>query len=436
VHPLSASRCPVPALCHLGPRSITEPSGTRLARHSGIMPSSPDDRAGLSLHTSFYVASWIFFSNVMILFNKWLIDHAGFRYPVILTWWHMTFAAVVTQVLARCTSLLDGRHNVQMTPKLYFKTVVPIGVFYCGSMVSSNLVYLYLSVPFIQMLKGAAPAVILLVGWIWGIENPSYTTMAKIAVVIIGVVLSSVGEIRFAWPGFLYQWASLGFEAGRLILIQTLISSEGHGMDPLVSLYYTAPVCAAVNFLISWLVGWSRFEWTHAVEVGFWMLLLNATIAFFVNVSSLLLISKTSSVVYSLTGISKNIMLVMISVAIWHTPISPVQLVGYVMALLGLLAYQSDWQEVRATFKTWSEKAEQTVSEKAPVTGRPPRRPTMFIIVSMFISLLLVVFYTRTKRMYDRPPSTTATVDEAERLSRGWLTWVHVVDAKWWIQNG
>lgn len=32
-----------------------------------------------SAHPAFYITSWIFFSNLTILFNKWLIDTAGFR---------------------------------------------------------------------------------------------------------------------------------------------------------------------------------------------------------------------------------------------------------------------------------------------------------------------------------------------------------------------
>lgn len=32
-------------------------------------------------HPAFYIATWIFFSNLTILFNKWLIDSAGFREP-------------------------------------------------------------------------------------------------------------------------------------------------------------------------------------------------------------------------------------------------------------------------------------------------------------------------------------------------------------------
>lgn len=65
----------------------------------------------------------------------------------------MIFAAIATQVLARSTRLLNGRKTVRMTGKKYLRAVVPIGLVYSGSLVCSNLPYLYLSVSFIQMLK-------------------------------------------------------------------------------------------------------------------------------------------------------------------------------------------------------------------------------------------------------------------------------------------
>lgn len=70
----------------------------------------------------------------------------------------MTFATLATQFLARTTTLLDNRHSVQMTRPFYLKAVVPIGLLYSGSMVCSNLVYLYLNVAFIQMLKVRSPS--------------------------------------------------------------------------------------------------------------------------------------------------------------------------------------------------------------------------------------------------------------------------------------
>lgn len=59
----------------------------------------------------------------------------------------------MTQLLARFTSLLDGRKRVKMTGRVYLRAIVPIGVFFSLSLICGNVTYLYLSVPFIQMLK-------------------------------------------------------------------------------------------------------------------------------------------------------------------------------------------------------------------------------------------------------------------------------------------
>ncbi|KAL7625056.1 hypothetical protein AAE478_004270 [Parahypoxylon ruwenzoriense] len=391
-------------------------------------------RTGLTLHPGFYIASWIFFSNLTILFNKWLIDDAGF--PVILTWWHMTFATLATQVLARTTNLLDGRHRVKMTMRLYMRAIVPIGLLYSGSLVSSTLVYLYLSVPFIQMLKAAAPVVTLLVGWLWGVEHPTWATFSKVLLIVLGVVMASAGEIHFSWPGFIYQVAGILFESVRVIMIQTLVSGEGLNMDPLVSLYYYAPVCAAANFVMSFASGWSSIEWTHAVEVGFWMLLLNAVVAFLLNVSSVLLIGKTSGLVLVLTGILKNILLVITAVMIWGTPIAPIQLLGYGIALVSLLLYQSGWREISETLEAgakWSRGF--SVSRLYGNSRMPPpfARKPLLAITSLLISLLLVLAWMRGQSIFGKPSATTGTINEADRLSGNWLTWIHVKDGKWWL---
>ena len=59
----------------------------------------------------------------------------------------------MTQILARTTTLLDGRKTVRMTGRVYLRAIVPIGFFFSLSLICGNLTYLYLSVAFIQMLK-------------------------------------------------------------------------------------------------------------------------------------------------------------------------------------------------------------------------------------------------------------------------------------------
>lgn len=66
---------------------------------------------------------------------------------------HMIFATIMTQILARTTTLLDGRKTVKMTGRVYLRAILPIGFFFSLSLICGNKAYLYLSVAFIQMLK-------------------------------------------------------------------------------------------------------------------------------------------------------------------------------------------------------------------------------------------------------------------------------------------
>ncbi|KAK4151319.1 triose-phosphate transporter family-domain-containing protein [Chaetomidium leptoderma] len=296
------------------------------------------------VHAIFYIASWIFFSNLTILFNKWIIDNRGFT--VIITCWHLIFATFATQILARTTKLLDGRHTVKMTGRTYLRAIVPIGLLYSASLVCSNMVYLYLSVAFIQMLKSAAPVAVLLTSWAWGVEDPSLRRFLNILLIVAGVALASYGEIDFSMAGFLFQIGGIVFEAMRLVMIQVLLSGDTQKMDPLVSLYYYAPVCAVMNVIIAIGSEANTFNPADLAKAGYGLLLLNAMVAFMLNVSSVFLIGKTSGLVMCLTGILKNILLVIISVMIWHTNISGIQFLGYGIALAGLVYYSLGWDQL------------------------------------------------------------------------------------------
>ena len=176
--------------------------------------------------------------------------------------------------------------------KMYMKTILPIGFLYSGSLVCSNVVYLYLSVSFIQMLKSASPVAVLFFSWLWGIAHPTMTMLVNIFVIVCGVALASVGEIEFSWIGFAFQISGTMFEAIRLVMIQVMLSAEGLKMDPLVGLYYYAPVCAVMNALVAVPSEMPKFEFQHLKDAGFLMLFLNALVAFMLNIASVCLVSR------------------------------------------------------------------------------------------------------------------------------------------------
>jgi hypothetical protein len=74
------------------------------------------------------------------------------------------------------------------------------------------------------------------------IEEPSLNVLGKVTVIVSGIIIASYGEIAFVFVGFAFQACAIVMESVRLVLVQKLLSSPEYKMDPLVSLYYFAPV--------------------------------------------------------------------------------------------------------------------------------------------------------------------------------------------------
>jgi len=304
-------------------------------------PSKP------SLHPVFYVSIWITLSSSVILFNKWILSTLGFEYPVILTTFHLTFATIMTQLLARYTTLLDGRKTVKMTGRVYLRAIVPIGFFFSLSLICGNLTYLHLSVAFIQMLKATTPVAVLISSWALGVSQPNLKVFLNVSTIVVGVIIASFGEIKFVWIGFIYQIAGIVFEALRLTMVQRLLSSSEFKMDPLVSLYYFAPVCAAMNFVIALVWEVPKISMSEVYSVGLFTFFLNGLCAFLLNVSVVFLIGKTSSLVLTLCGVLKDVLLVVASMMIWGTQVTPLQFFGYSIALGGMVYYKLGYEAIK-----------------------------------------------------------------------------------------
>jgi hypothetical protein len=201
----------------------------------------------------------------------------------------------MTQLLARFTHLLDSRKTVPMTGRIYLRTILPIGLMFSLSLICGNLTYLYLSVSFIQMLKATMPVVTLLTTWAFGLAPPSLKTLGNVSFIVLGVIIASYGEVQFVLIGFLYQCGGILFEAMRLVMVQRLLSGAEFKMDPLVSLYYFAPVCACMNGVIALVVEVPRMTWAEVENVGILILIVNAMVAFLLNVSVVFLVCVTLS---------------------------------------------------------------------------------------------------------------------------------------------
>ncbi|KFX98902.1 hypothetical protein O988_04146 [Pseudogymnoascus sp. VKM F-3808] len=346
-----------------------------------------EDADSPALHPSVYVVIWISLSSSVILFNKWILDSQEFRYPVLLTAWHLFFATVMTQIMARTTSLLDGRKNVRMNTRI---------------------------VAFIQMLKATTPVAVLVTGWFFGIQKPNMRVLFNVSFIVIGVVLASFGEIKFVMIGFLFQCGGIMFEAVRLVMVQRLLNSPDSKMDPLVSLYYFAPVCTVFNGLIA--LAWEvpKVTMPEIHKVGLHNFALNAMVAFALNVSVVFLIGKTSSLVLTLCGVLKDILLVAASMMIWGTIVTPLQFIGYAIALGGLVYYKLGGEQVRTHMEAASQRW-RSMSSRRPLLWRV----FMFIVAFCVVYMLVGVLAPSYAPKYDPEAVSAAYMAAKERYKNG-----------------
>lgn len=85
------------------------------------------------------------------------------------------------------------------------------------------------------------------------------------------------------------------FEATRLAMVERLLSSAEFKMDPMVSLYYFAPVCALMNGCVALVLEIPTLPMSQITDIGFSTFIVNAGVAFCLNLSVVFLVSNILS---------------------------------------------------------------------------------------------------------------------------------------------
>lgn len=134
-----------------------------------------------------------------------LLTTWGFHYPFFLTTWHCFLATILTQILAKTTKLLPAVNEGKVSVSDFTRKVVPVAVLFSYGLVAGNVAYSYISLSYIQMVKAITPVPLLLLTFLLGREKPSIAQLLIVAMVSAGVILSSLGELKFSWIGFTLQ---------------------------------------------------------------------------------------------------------------------------------------------------------------------------------------------------------------------------------------
>ncbi|XP_059274760.1 probable sugar phosphate/phosphate translocator At5g25400 [Lycium ferocissimum] len=309
-----------------------------------------------------YVAIWIFLSFTVIVYNKYILDRKlyGWPFPISLTMIHMTFCSSLAFLLVRVFKVVEP---VSLSRNVYLTCILPIGALYSVSLWLSNSAYIYLSVSFIQMLKALMPVAVYTIGILFKKDGFKNSTMGNMLAISVGVAIAAYGEAKYDSWGVLLQLLAVLFEATRLVMIQILLTSKGISLNPITSLYYVAPSCL-VFLSIPWIfVELPVLRENSSFQFDFAIFGTNSLCAFALNLAVFLLVGKTSALTMNVAGVVKDWLLIAFSWSVIKDTVTPVNLIGYGLAFLGVAYYNH--QKLQAMKAKEAQKKAQQADEEA-----------------------------------------------------------------------
>lgn len=210
------------------------------------------------------------------------------------------------------------------------------------------------------MLKASTPVFVLVLSVLLGLERSTFLELNIVTIISLAVAITSIGELRFDFTGFVIQLIGILTESARLVLTNILLKKLK--LDSLSTLYYVAPACFVLNGLACLYFESSTLPWGRIMSFDFlFVLFINGIVAFSLNVALVLVISHSSALALALAGIVKDILLVTLSMVIFQSPISMLQGIGYAIALLALNLHKE--------FKKLPAASAETVKAPVPSVG-------------------------------------------------------------------
>merc|ERR1719482_2094301 len=159
--------------------------------------------------------------------------------------------------------------------------------------------------------------------------------------VVLGLLLTTVGEMDFSLLGFTFQMMGTLSDSLRLALTKVLLSSK-HAvkMDPMSALYFSSPTMLAILTTPMILIDAKYMTLAKVWDMKF-VLVTNALVAFGLNMTSMFFMKRCGATTYALTGVLKDVALIFLCCVLFGHPMTSMQTCGFIVSLIGFQLYNN-----------------------------------------------------------------------------------------------
>ncbi|KAJ1656210.1 hypothetical protein IWQ61_004185 [Dispira simplex] len=309
------------------------------------------------------IGGWYLFSSLLSVLNKRLFgqDFYHFDYPLFVTTIHAGVQWLVSALLVHIwghkwlSELQHQQLQKSLAGRQWWMSIVPCGAASGLEIALANGALIFITLSFYTMVKSSTPIWVLVFAFMFGLEQFTWPLLLQIFLICFGVALTVVGETQFHLGGFLLVLGASITSGFRWSLTQILLQKRSLGLDhPILTLYRLAPVSFVTMAALTLCLEnpWVHESpptptlWTFQIPATLGLTVLGGFLALATIMCEFRLIQLTSTVTLSVCGISKEILMITLSILLFGDEMTVVNVTGLVISITGILYYNLDkWRK-------------------------------------------------------------------------------------------
>lgn len=296
------------------------------------------------LKTLGYILFMYIFSISLTFYNRWLLKR--FHFPLSVTVVHYALVFIIAALLRLLWEVKTGKQRVVLPWSVYMKRVLPTAMACALDIGCSNWSLMFITVSLYTMTKSTSVIFILMFALLFGLEQWNFSLVAIILLIASGLFLFTFESTEFSAEGFVLALTASGLSGLRWTLAQILTQKQELGLhNPLDTLYHLQPFMTLTLMPLAFYIEGQHLAVSpklfnapdgHTLWMTISMVMFGCFLAFMISVSEFLLLSHTSSLTLSISGIFKEVCTLSLATEFAGDKMTTVNFFGLVLCLMGI----------------------------------------------------------------------------------------------------
>lgn len=297
-----------------------------------------------TLRTVGLVLFYYTFSIGITFYNKWLMK--DFHFPLFMTLVHLTIIFCLSSLTRQAMQCWTGKSRTVLSWTDYLRKVAPTAMATALDIGLSNWSFLFITISLYTMTKSSAVLFILFFSLVFKLEEPNPFLILVVVLISSGLFIFTLKSTQFNLEGFIMVLLASFIGGIRWTLTQVLMQKAELGLqNPIDTMYHLQPLMFMglfplflYNEGVSLSTSEKLFRVTELSPLSYslFTLSIGGVLAFGLGFSEFLLVSKTSSLTLSISGIFKEVCTMLLASHVTDDKLSALNWLGFTVCLSGI----------------------------------------------------------------------------------------------------